>query len=208
MRIGRRSPSRLHALRLVLGCSLLAVVTFRAFFPSHAWFGGRGARRSPLVGSSSASLVAVSTRLSLAALTRQSSGTPVKRLLSEHSAPRGAPYFHVSPPHIHVIARLILRSSPSASVCNARRSWVAALRARRSPFYAASRPVVFFACGLCGRFSLRCPTHLGRSVSSSACAYSDSFGVGAGSTGAFRFHFTVLASKHHRKNSAFFNRLG
>ena len=83
------------------------MVTFRAFFPSHAWVGGRGARRSPLVCSNPTSVVAVSTRLPLAALTRQSSGTPVKRRFSELAASRGAPYFHVSAIHYFVMLSLL-----------------------------------------------------------------------------------------------------
>ena len=107
MRNGCRSPSRLHALRFVLRCSRLAVVAFRAFFPSFAWASGRGARRSPLVGSSPASVVAASTAHPPSALTSQSRGTPVKRLFSGHAAPRGAPHFYVSAYHYLVMLSLL-----------------------------------------------------------------------------------------------------
>ncbi len=107
MRIGRRSPSRLHALRFVLRCSRLAVVAFPAFFPSPVWASGRGARRSPLVGSSPAAVVAVSTAHPPSALTSQSRGTPVKRLFSGHAASRGAPHFYVSAYHYLVMLSLL-----------------------------------------------------------------------------------------------------
>ena len=95
VRIGRRYPSRLHALRFVLRCLRLVVIAFPVSFPSPAWAGGRGAHRSPLVGCSPASVFVVSIGHPLAALTRQSRGTPIKRLFSDHAAPRGAPYFYV-----------------------------------------------------------------------------------------------------------------
>jgi hypothetical protein len=66
------SPSRLHAFRSVLRCSRLAVRSVPAVFSSIAWVGGRGAHQSPLLGSSPASVVAVSTRLFPGALTRRS----------------------------------------------------------------------------------------------------------------------------------------
>ena len=72
-------------------------------------------------------MVAVSTRLPLAALTRQSSGTPIKRRLSELAASRGAPYFHVSAIHYFVMLSL-LPISPlhlSIAACGLIRSSVA-----------------------------------------------------------------------------------
>ena len=211
MRIGRRPPSRLHALRFVLRCLLLAVLTFRAFFPSHAWVGGHGARRSPLVCSSPTSVVAVSTRLPLATLTSQSSGTPVKRRFSELAASRGAPYFNVSPPGTHVTLCSIFQPSKSALLRNARAYWLSGRHVRRLPFHAGCRLARVFGWPLRAR---RCPTVGG---------HSDSFGIGACST-AFvinhrtscssivpastscygRSHSTFRASKMHRENSAFF----
>ena len=115
-----------------------------------------------------------------------------------------APQVKVSPLGHHEATSQSIRPSPRASICNARRPWVATLCARRSPFHAGFRPVVFFACCLCWRFSLRCPSRLGGSVSSGACGYSDSFGVGARSTLGFREAFTPGASKTRGETIALF----
>ena len=115
-----------------------------------------------------------------------------------------APHFYVSPLGDHEATSQSIRPSPSASACTAHRHWVAAPCACRSPFCAARRPVVFFACCLCWRFPLRCPSRLGGSVSSGACGYSDSFGVGARSTLGFREAFTPGASKTHGETIVLF----
>ncbi len=205
MRIGRRSPSRLHALRFALRCLRLAVGAFPAFFPSSAWASGCVSRCSSLVGSSPTSVVAASTAHSPSALTSQSRGTPVKRLFSGHAASRGAPHFYVSPPGTHVTLCSIFQQSQSAFLRNARAYWLSGRHVRRSPFQAGCRPVRVFGKPLRARW---CPTVGGNSVSSGVCTGGDSSGFGANSTLVFRARFTVCASKYHRENSAFFKHSG
>ncbi len=181
-----------------------------AFAPANAAFSSR-VRKRPFFASAQLLVCLPSAVFSCPSclchrlrLTRQSRGRRISGRSSPHTASRGAPHFYVSPLGHHEATSQSTRPSPRASICNARRSWVAALCARRSPFHAGFRPVVFFACRWCRRFSLPCPSRLAGSVSSGACAYSDSFGVGARSTLGFRGPFTLGASKTRGETIALF----
>ena len=181
-----------------------------AFAPANAAFSSR-VRKRPFFASAQLLVCLPSAVFSCPSclchrlrLTRQSRGRRISGRSSPHTASRGAPHFYVSPLGNHEATSQSIRPSPSASACTAHRHWVAAPCACRSPFCAARRPVVFFACCLCWRFPLRCPSRLGGSVSSGACAYSDSFGFGARSTLGFREPFTPGASKMHGETIVLF----